>query len=232
MKFIRKLYFNPIVNRLNKNLKIRQKSYLAFLLVSIMIVLFSVYVLFTYSEIKKREFQFQSLYTIQNCNNSLIKLLKNKLQYASSRDEIVQNINKLKRSVQYLEDHNIWLRSRVKEINNTLYTIENLSFLTNRSGVVVIDQSKNQEIAQINDIIDDLMVYNGKIENNITIISSQTETMFRQKNIMIYLIMLTGLFGSIIIANFISYRITNPIEKLKDNIKILENGNYNLDSNF
>ena len=123
MKFLRKLYFNPLVNRLNKNLKIRQKSYLAFLLVSIMILLFSVYVLFTYSEIKEREYRFQSLYTIQNCNNSLISVLNKKNQSASSRDEIVNNLYKIKNTTQFLKDNNIDLSSGINTLNNKLSKI-------------------------------------------------------------------------------------------------------------
>ena len=94
------------------------------------------------------------------------------------------------------------------------------------------DKVLKQENIKIINSIKELTVLNGKIENNMTSISNQTEDLFRKKNILIYIFFFSGIIGSIIIANFISYRITDPIEKLKDNIKILENGNYNLDNSF
>ncbi len=65
MNFLRIIYFNKLVNRLNKNLKIKQKAYLAFLLVLVMISIFSAYVLYSYSEIKNREVCIETVFEMQ-----------------------------------------------------------------------------------------------------------------------------------------------------------------------
>jgi len=227
MKIIRNLYFNPLVNRLNKNLKITQKSYLAFLLVSIMLVIFSAYVLYSYAEIKQRELKYQNLHALYSSNSSLNLLLEKASKQNVEKDKVFNNINTLDKTLENLKNQAYVLNFNFLAIENTIAEIRDLSILSTRSGV-----QKQLDIAQIDEIRKDLTSYNNKIEKSLTLISRDTDSLFRTKNMLIYLFLVSGLLGSVIIANFISYRITDPIGKLNDNIKILEEGNYDLDSNF
>ena len=227
MSFFRQLYFNPLVNKLNKNLKIGQKSYLAFLLVSIMILIFFVYILYSYSTIKEREVELQNLYSISSHTGSLIILLGNKSKNTIHRDEFINHVNALNKRIKNVENE-----KNKNDLKNILSKIESLSFYSNVLGNIITEQQLDQEKNKINGIVGELLNYKANIEKSITSISDNTDHIFRTRNLLIYIFLLSGILGSVVIANFISYRITDPIEKLKDNISVLENGNYDFNGSF
>ena len=231
MKLLRKLYFNPIVNRLNKNLSIRNKAYLAFLLAFIMILLFSVYVLYSYTHLKNREIAIVNTNHIVNNSYDLVLLLDNRTKdYETLQKLINKQVNEIDKAKNNLNEEDISLSFNLDKLENTLSRIKNYSnnnLKSNTSNDYNIVQSK-----QMDELAGELLFHIENIEKELGIISGDTNNLYRNKNILIYAFLLIGLLGSIIIANFISYRITDPIAILKDNIKVLEDGNYNLDNSF
>jgi HAMP domain-containing protein len=242
MKFFRFIYFNPLVNRLNKNLSIKQKSYLAFLLVSIMILFFSVYILYSYSEIKKREVCRNTVYSLQHDYLELVLLLEQKYSLFEINNsekldikdqEILKLHNELKLLVNLIKNEEVYSDLNLQKFLNILTNIESLSTSKIKNSQILGNETQLVLLkSKIREIIFDIQDFDKTIHEYISMFSEQTEEHFRIKNILVYLFLASGLIGSIIIANFISYRITEPIEKLKDNIKILEQGDYNLDSKF
>ncbi|NOQ28206.1 MAG: GAF domain-containing protein [Bacteroidales bacterium] len=242
MKFWKYIYFNKLVNRLNKNLKIKQKSYLAFLLVSIMILIFSVYILYSYSDIKKREVCIERVYEMHHNYLELIIFLeqkysifdnKNLQQNNQKNEEILNSVNSLRNSVNRIKSEGNCTTLDLQKLLNILFNVESLPIFKEKSSNIDLTEEKLAQLKlSIHEEIYDLMEYNNSVDKYISLFAEQTETFFRYKNILIFIFLGSGFIGSIIIANFLVFRITTPIEKLKDNIKILEQGDYHLDSKF
>ncbi|MBU8891945.1 MAG: GAF domain-containing protein [Bacteroidales bacterium] len=242
MNFIRFIYYNKLVNRLNKNLKIKQKTYLAFLLVSIMILLFSVYTLYSYSEIKKREICVETVSSVQRDYLELALLLeqrysltvKNNYEKLNDKnDQILISVNKLKKTINLIVNEEVYANLKLQQLLNIYTNIETSSLFENKNSYIAESEAKvAQNKIIIREIILDLQDFDKNVKIYVAMYSEQTEKQFKKKNILIYIFFASGIFASIIIANFISFRITEPIEKLKDNIKVLEQGDYSLDSKF
>lgn len=242
MKFWKYIYFNKLVNRLNRNLKIKQKSYLAFLFVSIMILIFSAYILYSYSDFKKREVCIERVYDIHQDYLELIIFLeqkysildnKNPLQNKKKNEEILNSVSSLKKSVNQIKNKGNCTTLDLQKLLNLLFNVESLPiFKAENSNLELTEVKIDQLKFSIHEEIYDLMDYNNSVDNYISLFAEQTEIFFKHKNIIILIFLGSGLLGSIIIANFLVFRITTPIEKLKDNIKILEQGDYHLDRKF
>lgn len=243
MNFLRIIYFNKLVNRANKNLKIKHKSYLAFLLVSIMILIFSIYILSSYADLKKREINIHNVYNLNHEYLSLLILLEKQYTLLNNsqekinfnKDQIINTVNQINKSVNEIKNDESVSSLKLQKLINTVNQIKTISIYNSNLPVQILDLDENQlnqVKLKLREIIFELEQANAKFDNYITLISDQTVRVFNYKNLLIYIFLGSGLLGSIIIANFISFRITNPIEKLKDNIKILEQGNYNLDDKF
>lgn len=244
MNFLRVLYFNKLVNRLNKNLKIGQKSYLAFFLVSLMILLFSLYTLYSYSELKKRDILMQNIYTMNHDNLSLIVLLEQQYSFLgnhsierikSNNEKISEIIKRLNNTIHVVQNEISSSELNLKKLENSINQIESLSIFDPAimNQVSSLDENQLNSLSlKLRDEISELQLANEKFNQYSSGIKAETDSLYTHKNILILIFLGTGILGSIIIANFISYRITDPIEKLKDNIKILEQGDYNLDDKF
>ncbi len=242
MKFIRYIYFNKLVNRLNKNLKIRQKSYLAFFLVSIMILFFSIYILYSYSEIKKREVCIERVYEMHHYYLEMLISLEQKSsildnhnieQNSKKNEEILSSLQSIRHSIVLLKNGGNCSTLDLQKLLNLLLNVESLGAINEaNSGIELTDERLTTLKYSIRDVIYDLNEFDTNVDKYISTFAKQTEAQFRIKNILIYIFLGGGILGSIIIANFISLRITEPIEKLKDNIKILEHGDYHLDDKF
>lgn len=231
MNFLRKLYFNPLVNKLNKNLNIRQKAYLAFLLAFIMILLLSVYVLFSYAHLKNREVALENANNIVNKSYALVLLLDNTTQnYEGLPMQMSEQVNKIEGARNKLNKEHISLSFNLDKFDNTLTRIKNFSdnnLQSYASGELNVAQSN-----QMDELARELLVHIENLQKELSIISKDTINIYSNKNLLIYAFLILGILGSVIIANFISYRITDPIGILKDNIKVLEDGNYQLNHSF
>jgi putative methionine-R-sulfoxide reductase with GAF domain len=158
---------------------------------------------------------------------------KNLQQNIQKDEEILNAVSNLRNSINLIKNEGNCTTIDIQKVLNLLFNVESLPFFKEKSSNIVLNEDKLTHYKfSIHEVIYDLQEFKKFVDEYISLFAEQTEIFFRNKNILILIFLGSGLLGSIIIANFLVFRITTPIEKLKDNIKILEQGDYHLDNKF
>ncbi len=257
MNLFHYLYFNPLVNKLNRNLKIRQKAYLAFLFMLIFLIAFGIY---QYSIIQQSAQDIKNKEKYEAISQKLDEIIleiqqEEALIYADHlganeqmlrHSDIQDNLTSKKRNLKNIaknENIQIDLENLITFLNN--YTSSSEEIFDEYIPVAQKFQIKPEEalLTEKRKLFDEfethtkstlslLKNYKKKISQKTIQISQKQEQFHSNGKMMIIAFILAGIILSIIIANFVAQRITRPVEKLEKNIDVLAKGNYEFKEEF
>lgn len=250
MKFLKVIYFNKFINRLNQNLKIQQKTYLAFLFVSVIIFGISSYAIYSTNHLNNREKEILALSEISENftelntivikaenyihSNNIAGFLELEKKFESIADTLTVLDRSLKIELVEIEDlihvDLLHFSTEIKRAANEYFQYARLHVGENL--FLAENTSYNTVISSLKDFNSSIMAKKRTIDSSLSELIASEKREFKEIKITILILLLIGLFMCIIIANYVSYRITAPIKKLTDNIVVLSKGNYNLDNEF
>jgi methyl-accepting chemotaxis protein len=259
MGILKSLYFNPLVNKLNRNLSIRHKTYLAFIFVSLFFFIFLIVQLVSFSNLNNTDDKLDQLISLHTYSSDLARLVQEQnlaVIAAPGGQKGVQSdygylhiqinqvadtlCNYLKTGLLPAIDAASW----EKKLNNNLKDLKLVSVLyraalagTNIQG----DLSDGHK--DLSAISSRFVMLNKETETLLDLLDGKVLTM---QNMLIQhrhnlltrvywqsaVLFVLGVFIALIIANFVAYRITDPIEKVKKNIDVLAIGEYEFPETF
>lgn len=259
MNIIKAIYFNSLVNRMNRNLKIKQKAYLAFLLIVIFLIAFGVFqynLLNRMQKVKEDRNRFDTF--SHNLSELIVSMEKGKsilnLDYLSTGEMANlhrENLQGLKEEIRIIQSNlessffNPVIRNRrtlskhIKEYQNRYNQILNrMLSLTNEEHAMdtsLISQKLDvfQPYSEYTDQTIEILMDTKETSNqHVNFLSNRINKLEDRGKASIWIFIFLGILASIIIANFVSLRITRPVEKINRNLDVLANGNYELEESF
>ena len=259
MKIFKYLYFNPLVNKLNQNLGIRQKTYLAFIFVTLFFFIFLIIQLISFGKLSRANQEMEKLIRLHYFSEKIDNYVQEEnidvFSAAVSGNGQMVNLAEGKGHLEYAEDSLVYAMEEVsvpglkkmKWINAFKDDISNFSHLaslyfTRQRGAgsnnmlsAATRETKNfagSFTASLQNIRNSLLVLNdGIISRQKALVQSRERIISRMHWQSIVLFGL-GLLVAVVIANFVAYKITDPIEKLQANIDVLSSGEYNFSQSF
>jgi len=229
MVFLRKLYYNDFVNRLNRNLKIRQKTYLAFAFVIGLLVLIGLENFIVNQTIKKREAEILFLENLSDVNKSMLFCIAVQTSSVFGIRSSASGILERNREILSCAKESKF----AKEIYNVTYLkLENINEELYSSLNSLLQNIKDNDDDRFAIVLAELEETGLLIEKEITILIKQQDRIYSNIHIINLGTMLLTILITLLISSYVAYRITSPIEKINENIQVLTSGNYGLKAKF
>ncbi|HYX09348.1 MAG TPA: GAF domain-containing protein [Bacteroidales bacterium] len=259
MGIFKSLYFNPLVNKLNQNLSIRHKTYLAFLFVSLFFFIFLIVQLVSFSRLNKTDDKLDQLICLHNNSAELARLVQEqnlaifaspgrqkgvKSDFGHLQNQINQVAdtlcNYLKTGLLPAFDVTTWEKKLNNNLNDLKLVLAQYSAALTGTNIQdgLSDGHKNlsaitSRFVMLNKQTETLLgLLDGKILTMQEILIQNRHSVLTRVYWQSAILFVLGVFIALIIANFVAYRITDPIEKVKKNIDVLAIGEYEFPEAF